>query len=665
MFATAALVDMKFKDDRRKQWDTAIAEAKSTRNVIQATGSSPANEVVADIVESRRSGPQDLVQYMSLPNLGAHDRNSINKPTMSKWNEQELTSFSKRQNTTLEAQLKTLSSDIRGASTDEDSEAIEEENSLIEIKVGHLDRAPRHYTKLRDREPKCVIHRRQMERMVLKLITRFLISQESPSTASVTAPQPRDDIELEAKIMARRVALLEAGTIWYPRYSTLNTSRSIGMTEECRSLNKSIAAVLAKETPVRANIDSAVASICYNLLISSEPPSIETYNIMLVHFTRLQQHHLSQAVVDSFFQDSRFRPTSRTIAAFLDHYAAKEDRAGFQSIVQRMRGTSGNMRVRTRRLSALDDPIVQSWMQEVKVIHRNGVLIAKVQRDMKIFNSLILGSLRLVGGRRAAMYVKAALREGCHITSDLFIRVAQVCLSEENKRAAATLLSAIISQWHKCRGAWKLEANQESRGIILQLMDLCGIELSINGSHYLRGDLSKVDFQVFKSWLRLVNLEELQECISRSAKSILGLEILFATSSSRAFTTEQAILWMNELVDRHPITELRRGLEGLLTAIQLIIDGFSNSCKELEAQLFDTVHAGLPAGSREKYDAICKRSPPLDMASKLAFLRDQMRTEAEERNDLIKGCTQEESNTLSLSKTEIREWKWQPSVALV
>jgi hypothetical protein len=660
MFATAALVDMKFKDDRRKQWDVAIAEAKSSSNVVQAGGSSPSVEGAADKIESSQSDLQTLVQYMGSSILGAHERSSIPRPTLSGWDEPILTPLSKHQDTTLEAQLKALGSHVQGTSIDWGLQTAEEGSVPAEMNEAGQGGTPKHRKKLRDRVPKCSVHQEHMKQMVLKLVTRFLISKESLSTDSTKVIHPTSDLELEAKIMAHQVALLKTGTIWQPKYSPLYAE----MVEERKSLNKSITTFLTKETSNPANIKSVVAKICYNLLISSGPPSIDTYNIMLVHFTRLQQHHFAQAVVDSFFQDSRFRPTSCTVAAILDHYVAKGDRVGFESVVHRMRGTAGNMRLRARHLSELGDSKVQSWAQEWKVIHRNSFLISKMPRDAAIFNSLILGSLRVVGIRRAVMYLKAALREGCHISKDLFIRVAQVCLSERNKRAAVTLLSAIISRWHQCQGSWRLETYAGSREIILQLMDLCGIELSANDNQCLLGDLRKVGFHVFNAWLRAVRLEVLDGYIRRSAESIQGLEILLATPSSKAFTNQQIVMWMLELIDCHPVREPRREPGALVTAMQLVKEGFSSRCKEMEAQLLDIIYAGLSADCREKYSAIFKRSPQLDMALKLAIVRNlrQKRPEVEAQNGLIMDRNHQIPDSISLSKAKLREWKWQPSV---
>jgi len=410
-----------------------------------------------------------------------------------------------------------------------------------------------------------------------------------------------------------------------------------------------------------------VAKICYNLLISSAPPRIDTYNIMLIHFTRLRLHNLAQAVVDSFFEDSRFRPSSSTVAAILDHYAAKGDRAGFNSVIQRMRGIDGDMRIGRRRFSDVVDPKLQLWLQQWKVIHRNGLLTAKMPRNRLVFNSLILGSLRVFGARRAVMYFKAALREGCYVTVDLFVRVAQACLTKRNKKAARALLAAIISRWHECKGSWRLESYSGSRGTILQLMDLCGIELLVSGNRRLPLGLRNVDFHAFNAWLRAVHLEVLDEHIKRSAKSISGLEIMLATSWSGAFTTEQIVLWMLELIDRHPLGKPRREPGVIVAAMQLATDGFTRSYKDMETQLFDIVYAGLSTDSQGKYNAMCKLLPNTDITLRLDIIRNlrQGRQEITEMSGLIKERDHALHGCVSPSKMNALEFAWRPSVAPV
>jgi hypothetical protein len=663
MFATAALVDMKFKDDRRKQWDLAIAEAKASSNVAREGDASSALEGAAYKIESGHSQPQSLVHNMALSILGAHEQSSMGSPAVSVWDELISTSLSKRQDTPFEAQLKTLDSHVRGELTGRELQTADEGSVLTGVEEADLDGAPRHSRKLRDREPRNQVHLQHIQDMVLKLVTRFLVSKESFSTESAKTIHPPQNLELQAKLMADQVALLKTGIIWQPKYSLLNDK----MLEERNSLNESITTILTTEASGPANVDSMIAKICYNLLISSAPPSINTYNIMLIHFTRLQQHHLAQAVVDSLFEDSRFRPTPCTVAAILDHYAATGDRAGFNSVIQRMRGTAGDMGIRRRHVYYLVDPKVQSWTQQWKVIHLDDFVIAKVPRNPLIFNSLILGSLRVFGIKRAVMYFKAALREGCHVTVGLFVRVAQACLAKQNKKAATALLSAIISRWHQCKGSWRLESYTGSRGIILQLMELCGIEPFINGNQRLPFGLENVVFHVFNAWLLAVHLEVLDEHIRRSAKSILGLEIILATSSSGAFTTEQVVLGMLELIDRHPLGELRREPGAVVAAIELVTDGYARAYKDMEAQLFDVVYAGLSADLRGKFSTMCKLFPHMDMTLRLSIARKlrQTRPEIAERSDPTKEHKHQLQGYVSPSKARAREFAWRPSVAAV
>jgi len=663
MFATAALVDMKLKDDRRKQWDIAIAEAKASSNVARAGDSSSTLEGAANKLESGSSKPQSLVQNMALSILGALEQSSTRSPAISVRDESMPTSLSTGRDMPLEAKLETLDSHVRGVFISEGLQSAEEGSVPVGIEEIDPDNAPRHNRKLRDREPQDHVHLQHMQEMVLKLVTRFLVGKEYFSTESAETTHSFQDLKLQAKLMADQVALLKTGRIWRPRYSLLYER----VLEERKSLNQSITTILTTEVSNPENVDSMVAKICYNLLISSAPPSINTYNIMLIHFTRLQQHHLAQAVVDSFFEDSRFRPTSCTVAAILDHYAATGDRAGFDSVIHHMRGVAGDMRLRRRHINALVDPKTQLWAQQWNITHRNSHLIAKVPRNPLIFNSLILGSLRVVGVKRAAMYFKAALREGCHVTVDVFISVAQACLTKQKKKVASALLSAIIIRWHQCKGSWRLESYTGSRGIILQLMDFCGIELSINGNQRLPRDLKSIDFHVFKAWLRAVHLAVLDEYIRRSAESISGLEIMLATSSSGASTATKVALGMLELIDRHPLREPRKEPGALVAAIQLVIEDFARSYKDMEAQLFDIVCGGLLADFRGKHDAMCNLLPDIDMSLSLKVLQNlgQSRQETTETGDLTIECKHQLQGYGSPSKAKTREFARQPSVEAV
>jgi hypothetical protein len=254
-----------------------------------------------------------------------------------------------------------------------------------------------------------------------------------------------------------------------------------------------------------------IAKICYNLLVSEAYPSIRTYQIMLEHFTRLQHHNLAQAVIDSFFDDSRLSPTAGFVAAMLDHYAAIKDSIGFYSVVQRMRGKDGGIRISRRMLSRHSEDWLLSWVKDKRVLHNDGFLFTKMPRDPRVFNSLIQGCLRFSGKRRAMRYFRAAIREGQIISADTFQRLAEYFKDKVNLKYAIALLSTMASQWHQRKGFAELARHEVVRSNIFHLMKIYGIRPSMSAF-----DVERLGFgwgfnlDAFKLWLEDLYVEDIK-----------------------------------------------------------------------------------------------------------------------------------------------------------
>ncbi|KAI2610669.1 uncharacterized protein GGS25DRAFT_513201 [Hypoxylon fragiforme] len=67
-----------------------------------------------------------------------------------------------------------------------------------------------------------------------------------------------------------------------------------------------------------------VAKICYNLITSSSPPSIHTYNVLIAGFNRIRRPDLAQVVIDSYIYNTAWPATQQTM--------------GLRDTIQRMRG---------------------------------------------------------------------------------------------------------------------------------------------------------------------------------------------------------------------------------------------------------------------------------------------------------------------------------------
>lgn len=331
-----------------------------------------------------------------------------------------------------------------------------------------------YFSTLPERKPKTAAHLVAHQNSILRMINRLLTAWESskPIQSETETPESK---ESKAKMAATLASLSDAG--WeLPSYG-------LGLSEEAESvlgeMNRSILAVLKEPN---ATPDLIVAKICYNLLVSYVPPNIVTFNILLMHFTKLGFGDLAEVIVESFLYDTRLKPNEGTISAILAHYIARYDVSGFNSFIQRMRGTAGDVRIKRRHIYDLYHFRVSSWARNTKVIHRNGFLIQKAPRDHATFYQLLVGTLTFGKMRRAIMFTRAMIREGYALTPSMLHALVNSCITRSDLKNARALLHTIAVTWF-CGEASndddrRVDISPTNRHFVHKLMSFCGIHVS-------------------------------------------------------------------------------------------------------------------------------------------------------------------------------------------
>ena len=595
MFATAAVLDAKSKDDRRKHWDQAIADVKAGLDSFKDGDFSSTIEAAASKDDRSHAASHEVDESAVQSVFGAIGRIANSSvPACAVENVVNWKPVVRSQETQLDTHLRILDAHLRNCPTAEKLEYMDGEDPPSPAAEIDTESAPQSCALLKGREPKKAEHLFHMERMVAKLVTRLLLitkrfALDNESLAVVPTRSPINSLNQEFNDIAHRMVSLQAYPTGLPAYSMLTSESQMDRKE----LNDSIAAMISTKMLDQGSIDLMVTKLCYNLLISSSPPNVHTYTTMIVHFTRLKQHHLAQAVVESFFEHSRFAPNPWTVSAILDHYAAIGDGAGFRSVIQRMRGVDGDMRVKRRHLSVMGEPAIQYLALKSKVIHRNGNLHWKLPRNELIFQSLIRGSLKLFGVRRAVLYFKAAIREGWQLTSDLFIEIARACLAERNKKASVALLSALISQW-QTREALALEDDATARSFIHQLMHFCGIDhlTSTEGYEKISFGFARLDLT---GWLYNIRLKDINEKITRSAETISRLDMILTTSSSAGDDDPQRLI--SNMLD-YLRWKSRKARRSLLAGRDTALAGSAARLADIEEELIATLCGSLSPRSQ-------------------------------------------------------------------
>ncbi|RMX73820.1 hypothetical protein D0869_13217 [Hortaea werneckii] len=109
-----------------------------------------------------------------------------------------------------------------------------------------------------------------------------------------------------------------------------------------RELNKSLQALFKQHAASTIATPALLAKVAYNLAISAAPPNVHTYNTLLLGFSKAQQPTLVGSTIHSLRRTS-MRPNEVTNSAILNHYTAQDDGEGFIKWIKLMRGKNGGL----------------------------------------------------------------------------------------------------------------------------------------------------------------------------------------------------------------------------------------------------------------------------------------------------------------------------------
>jgi hypothetical protein len=325
------------------------------------------------------------------------------------------------------------------------------------------------------REPrKDPIKLNRVEEIIAKLVTQLLVTSKALSTASADG----QDNSLQMREMADRLAALQSDSRQVPEYSWL---RNDSVRVERERLHRALLTIFQKTESGNSPTEVTVAKICYNLLVTTAPPSVETYNILVRGFARLQQYELGEVVIRSFFKGCIYKPNTATARIFLEHYSAKGDVSGFRDIVRRIVARDGiDMRV-------TKIPIQLLWMKKNRLWARLSTANAtrhgryvhrRLLRTKGVFDSIIQGILKLEGIPSTTVYVKAAMQMG-NLTASTISKLVSTCVESRDVRSGRLLLYAILG--HPKKGYFEpgaLNNFKDAQDALYDLLHLCGIDAS-------------------------------------------------------------------------------------------------------------------------------------------------------------------------------------------
>lgn len=444
IFAVAAIADAKGKDARRQKWDEAIAEARTDLVALERKQQGRIKSSSANGLTDEEMASMDQVSWQELFVRAAEEKKI-------------------RIALGLEG-LKGIPLDLL-----ENLSSSEIEQLLPEAVCGDAEtdlwrgwKSDRYFEKgLPTKKLKT------FELSISKLVLRFLLESEErrsaipeePEALILTAQAPsfqyREELSKRIANIDIRISALSHISRW--------PSSSIDQESPNRpqyfkrfaneNLNTALRTVFLASEEEKADIDTLTSRICYNLLISSTPPDVHTYNMLIVVLCRLRQHGLVRAVLESM-RECHVPPNEITISATLRFYTATDDRFGFERYVKVVGSRNGVLDLRQPTISILSRRrdvlpgylhkrrrLVQtkdSTGQPVDLVAAEEdacmLVFQKAPRNQAVLEELFCGTLKFFGLAQARYCYKALVEDGWEVNIRILTLMLKRCAREKNWR---------------------------------------------------------------------------------------------------------------------------------------------------------------------------------------------------------------------------------------
>ncbi len=137
-----------------------------------------------------------------------------------------------------------------------------------------------------------------------------------------------------------------------------------------------------------------IAKICHNLLVSTAPPDVQTFNLLLSGFKLWQRSALVDDIMGAFYTQ-KVRPNEITCREILYHYTHQSRPEDFSRFVEKMRGTDG-------ALMLANPNIAVNEASQGRLLRVNEVKVyQKVHPTPMVLGALMNGVLKFAGFDRA------------------------------------------------------------------------------------------------------------------------------------------------------------------------------------------------------------------------------------------------------------------------
>ncbi|KAG6225283.1 hypothetical protein E4U34_007988 [Claviceps purpurea] len=446
IFATAAVVDAIRKDDRRRELDRQLDEARKELSDLRERSpntvpiNSPSPKLTIDQMDDVWGTLKGI--YRRRPYM-----KEIHQPATITASELISSLKTDFYNAVSETSLRAM--------RQIDYEQLERDLAVEEVDNNLVFRVPLNETHLqRDSAA--------MHQVVQKLLRR--VEERLGKHATQQSPT-----FVEAQLMAA-----EGRTNYsYPFANPARAARNSTI------LNRRIRALASAE---HLNLGERIGRICYNLLVSAYPPDTHTYNTLIVAFDKHGHHLLSDVVVRSFFFERLLRPTPSTFTAIMNHYKTRQNHGQFLRCIARVSGVDMVTGAKVRRRHTRDVaqwPLLQTWAADTRIQTRTGRWHWEHSTlSTKLVETMLVGLLHFKLFSDAATLFLSCVRCGVSLSTKSMAHVFDECISALDWRAAVQMIRGLMYNLQE----WKTllsQTDEASAAYLLNrtsaLIDLCGL----------------------------------------------------------------------------------------------------------------------------------------------------------------------------------------------
>ncbi|KAL6796104.1 hypothetical protein GGI42DRAFT_331927 [Trichoderma sp. SZMC 28013] len=445
VFATAALVDAVRKDDRRKELDRQLDEVRKELADLQDGRQRPSSD--DDSTAPELSLRQMDTLWQSLKKI----YNS--RPYMKEIHQPATISASDLVEALKHEHYGCLDGPLRNLKRQMDYDRLEGAIMQEESANGRYYREPRNQAQL-------LRESLSTETLVRKLLDRTRYLPEDQSGPSLQKAR----------------GLLEKGSQGFT-FRSIDSARA---RDNTILLNKRLRSLAAASN---LNMKEKVGRICYNLLVSSHPPDIHTYNTLIVAFNKSGHHSFAEALVASFFQYRLLQPTPSTFIAILNHYQCTNNHGRFLRALACITGLDNRTgaKVRRRHVSDIEEnPNLLPWALDSRRRTLTGDYIwDHLPLSQHLVEEIIGGLLHFKLFDQAAAFFISCVQSGVNLSLDSVKYFLDECINALDWKAAVRLTSSFARSQTTLQSLLRVGGDSENTSYIADrirvLLDICGL----------------------------------------------------------------------------------------------------------------------------------------------------------------------------------------------